>query len=296
MQGLRTARVVGRRDMSTNKNLLYPFWFGAIIICSVLVLVSIVFVACADPNAESLESPPVSETAISPTPDPQNPDDGAAQQTAQTATRLALTEAAGAEYIDKFVFLGDSTTNGLRDYGVLSGGTATTQVWTPTSGTLSLFNQSIATIVYPETGQEISISDAVAEKKPEYLMITLGVNGVSSMEEDYFKSEYTALVTRIKEASPETIIILNSIYPVASDYRYIGEISNEKIAAANAWIEQIAQETGVKYLYTYETIADEFGTLPQNLQNGDGIHLSTEGYNKVLEYIRTHAYNLEPKN
>jgi len=274
--------------MNSNRNLLYPMWFGAIFICSMLVLVSLVFVACVSPKADE---PSIDIDSI-PVLGSEDSDSGSSSEgTVQTGTRLVTTRDAGIEYLDKFIFLGDSTTNGLRDYGVLSGGTDTTQVWTPASGTLSLFNQSIATIVYPETGQEITISDAIAEKKPEYLLITLGVNGVASMEEDYFKSEYTALVTRIQQASPETRIILNSIYPVAPDYQYINEISNEKIAAANIWIEQIARETGVKFLYTYETIADENGTLPQALQNGDGIHLSTEGYDRVLAYIRTHAYN-----
>ena len=87
-------------------------------------------------------------------------DDPNAEQTKapeQTSTQLGETADAGDEYISKMVFIGDSTTYGLKAYDVLDG----SQVWTPSSGTLALFNQSIATIVYPPTGEEIPITDAI---------------------------------------------------------------------------------------------------------------------------------------
>ena len=35
---------------------------------------------------------------------------------------------------------------------------------------------------------------------------------------------------------------------------------------------------------------DENGKLKAEMGNGDGIHLGPDGFNKVLEYLRTHAY------
>lgn len=284
--------------MKSNKNLLYPLWAGAILICIVLVAVSLIFVSCsggaADDPADSTTSPaqvddPGADTTSPSQQGGESPlpvDDG----TQASNTRLPTTQDAGMEYVDRITFLGDSTTYGLKYYGVLSGGQDTTQVWTPSSGTLTLSNQSFATIVYPETNEELTIVEAVTKKKPEYLLVTLGVNGISFMGEDDFITEYTALVESILQASPETKVILNSIYPVAADYKYIDEISNEKISAANVWIEQIAQDTGVKFLYSYEAVAGSDGTLPDDYQNDDGIHLNTQGYTLVLGYIRTHAY------
>ena len=128
-------------------------------------------------------------------------------------TVLAETADAGQAYIDKLVFLGDSTTYGLRAYKMLAGGKDTTQVWTPKIGTLTLSQASFATIVYPETDEELTIADAVAKKKPEYLVITLGVNGVAFMKEDYFKSEYKKIIDSVQTASPDTKIICQSIFP-----------------------------------------------------------------------------------
>ena len=56
--------------------------------------------------------------------------------------------------------------------------------------------------------------------KPEYLVITLGVNGISFMDEEWFIRDYTSLVQLVQAASPDTKIILNSIYPVADSYKY----------------------------------------------------------------------------
>ena len=203
---------------------------------------------------------------------------------------LSETEDMGMEYVDKMIFLGDSTTYGMKYYAVLSDGKNTKQVWTPSNGTLTLSYQGFAAIVYPEDGSEIPIRDAVTNSMPEYMVITLGVNGISFMEEDYFKSEYTDLVTDIQDISPDTKIILQSIFPVASNYEYLSSINNEKIAAANGWILEVAENTGVAFLNTASALVGEDGWLPQSYQNGDGLHLNEIGFGIVLSYIRTHGY------
>ncbi|MBQ4370389.1 MAG: SGNH/GDSL hydrolase family protein [Oscillospiraceae bacterium] len=209
---------------------------------------------------------------------------------AASAATLAETEDMGQDYLDSIVFLGDSTTYGMRYYEMLSGGKNTTQVWTPANGTLTLSYQSVATIVYPETNTEIPIRDAVELKKPAYMVITLGVNGISFMDGEYFKSEYTDLVRGIQARSPDTKIILQSIFPVAASYEYMSSINNDKIAAANQWVIEIAEQTGCRYLATSSALIGSDGFLPESYQNGDGLHLDTDGFNIVVNYIRTHGY------
>lgn len=218
------------------------------------------------------------------------PDEIAAYLALYPDTVLGETEDAGQEYIDKLVFLGDSTTYGLRYYKMLSGGKETTQVWTPVSGTLTLSQVSFATILYPETGEEITIKAAVEAKKPEYLVVTLGVNGVSFMGEDYFKSEYKKMIETIQTASPDTKIICQSIFPVARSYASLKSINNEKIDAANRWICEVANDCGVKYIDTNSALRDEEGWLPEEYHNGDGMHLQTNSFTIELNNLRTHAW------
>ena len=239
------------------------------------------------PNAAPVNSDPVDAPAVNST------DEWDKFLADFGETVLPLTEDAGQAYVDKLVFLGDSTTYGLRAYKMLSGGRDTTQVWTPTSGTLTLSQVSFAKIVYPETNAEITIKEAVTAKQPEYLVITLGVNGVSFMDEDYFKSEYKKMIETIIEASPNTKVICQSIFPVARTYAHLGSINNEKIQAANHWIVEVADEVGVKFIDTYSVLCDSEGWLPEDYHNGDGMHLNETSFTLELNNLRTHAFDAQ---
>ena len=207
-------------------------------------------------------------------------------------TRLGETEDAGREYLDRIVFLGDSTTYGIGYY-YRHGYTdlcPPAQVWTPSSGTMSLSEYAKALIVYPETKEQLTIVECARRAQPDILFITLGVNGISYMDRDWFLRDYEALVKSVWEVSPDTRIILNSIYPVADSWEYQGSINNDKIRTANGWIEELAETLGARYLSSFDALEVD-GKLPESGQNGDGLHLTGESFGKVMEYIRTHAWN-----
>ena len=293
--------------MKENKNLLYMLWSVAIIVCVVLSIFALGFSACARQDDGEKQDAPAKGgfTVESAAPQTDAPEaTPAAQETevpqteapaataAPVSVRLGETPDAGRDYLDRIIFLGDSTTYGIGvyyNYGFTEL-CPPSQVWTPASGTLTLSYYNIATIVYPETKEELTIEEAVARAKPEYMVITLGVNGISFMDEEWFIRDYTALVELVKAASPDTKIILNSIYPVAASYQYQKDINNDKIRAANGWIERIAQDTGVRFLYSFESLVGPDGYLPETSQNGDGLHLTGEAFTTVMQYIRTHAY------
>ncbi|MGI5985677.1 MAG: hypothetical protein GXY01_00580 [Clostridiales bacterium] len=267
---------------------VYFFWSASILVCMLIAVFVLGFTSCKKGEKPSTESPAgpanPSEGVESPDPDMESPPsisppDGTA------GARLGETEDMGQEYVDKFIFLGDSTTNGLAHYEIVPA----TQVWTPKSGTLSLWLWSSATIQYRDTKAEVPIKDAVTEKQPEYMLITLGVNGVALMDEEYFIEEYTNLVLAIKEASPDTKIILNSIYPVSAKYPASSGITNEKIDTANTWIERIADSTDVKYLDSASVLKGPDGAMIEGYDT-DGIHLSADSFKLVINYLRTHGY------
>ena len=133
-----------------------------------------------DPEPDKPDAEPDTPDAEPGKPDtePDQPAMGPDQPLAEpSSARLGETEDAGREYLDKLVFLGDSTTYGIGyyyDHGFSADLVPPSQIWTPASGTLTLAYYATATIVYPETGEEIFIRDAVERAKPEYLVITLG--------------------------------------------------------------------------------------------------------------------------
>jgi lysophospholipase L1-like esterase len=279
-----------------SRNGFYSLWTLAIILCLILSLFSVLLASCTKAESDSADSTKKAAAASQAATEAQ--DEDAAQDVIVTpeptatpepiSTTLAETEDQGQLYLDRFVFLGDSTTYGLTYYDVLPN----TQVWTPESGTLTLSNQSAAYVVYYQSdgsSENMTIADAVARRKPEYMVITLGVNGISFMSEEEFKSQYIDLIETIQANSPDTKIICQSIFPVIDSQAPDG-IDNRTINVANTWVLTVAEETGTRYLNTCEVLKDESGSLRAEYCNGDGIHLSPEGGQAVVDYIRTHGY------
>ena len=215
---------------------------------------------------------------------------GAAEPVDVSAVILPETPDAGLEYQDKLTFVGDSLTAHLVSRGVLSGGKDTKQVWRTADNMLNLDSPITTTkIRLPGTDRFVTIAEAASELKPEILIVTLGTDyGVSYLTEKDFKAYYTKLLVAIREASPNTAVILQSIFPVAADCKVL---SNEKIDRANGWVKEIAAENGCRYLDTQSILKGADNCLPsQYCISDDGIHLTTEAYRLILSYIRTHAY------
>lgn len=202
----------------------------------------------------------------------------------------------GQEYIDKIVFLGESTTYGLQRYGLLPD----RQVWTgatytdgrvKSAGTLSLSPSIDKTrIFYPDTGEALTIGEALCRKQPDYLIITLGLNnGASYYSEDEFKQCYRILLNAIVGSSEETTVILQSLFPVAATCK-IRAYTPERIRLCNSWICDLATEYDMYYLDTASILSDSNGYLyPEYDNGGDGIHLNANGLAAVLSYIKTHG-------
>ena len=199
----------------------------------------------------------------------------------------------GEFYIRNTVFVGDSVILGMKNAGVLPDGDKSNQIWCGEGGDLALdYNINSTAIIYPESGMAISIPEAASEKRPARMIITIGIrNGVPYCTEDSFKAYYKKLVKEIQEESPDTVIILQSVFPTSKKYQKSNSaITTEKIDVANRWISEVAKECRVGYLDTCSILKDSDGYLRSEYDSGDGLHLSAEGYRAVLYYIRTHGY------
>ena len=130
------------------------------------------------------------------------------------------------------------------------------------------------------------------EMKPSRIIITVGINnGVPYCSEESFKAYYKKLVKTIQSASPDTDVILQSVFPTSKKYQKDNSaITVEKIDLANRWISEIAAECRVGYLHTCSVLKDSDGYLLSKYDSGDGLRLNAEGYRAVLQYIRTHGY------
>ncbi len=202
-----------------------------------------------------------------------------------TDVLLSKTAHGGVEYLNKIIFLGDSRTYGLKSFAMLKDGKNTNQVWTPKNGTMSIWDMQYQRILHPRSSNELTVAEAAKIDTPEVLIVSLGINGVKIVQKDYFIAEYSKLIKSIKEASPKTKIVLQSIFPVCRSYT---AISNTKIKEGNKWIIEVAKQTGSFYLNTAEALCDDEGYLKEEYST-DGCHLTPLGLDVQIEYICTHT-------
>lgn len=202
----------------------------------------------------------------------------------------------GQAYIDSMIFVGESTTAHLRSRGVLTGGKSTKQVWSNESNTMALdLNILRKTINYPETGQVMTIPQAVAVAKPRYIVLNFGVNGIQtfSKNETLYTTAYGKLIDAIHQSSPDTIVLLQTVYPVAANQTTFGEgaeVINGYIARLNALLPDMAVSHDAHVVDTASVLIGSDGNLRSEYQSGDGIHLTEAAYVQIVTYLRTHGY------
>ena len=194
-------------------------------------------------------------------------------------------EAESSEFLSTLTFLGDSTTAHMQQRSKIPAG----QIWAAKDRYLNLDSRiTYAKIVAPDTGKEETISAVAARLRPARLVITLGADyGVYYYRNspETFRLYYEKLLTSIKEASPETTLLLQSIFPVGRSCRVL---TNDMIDRANAVIRQIAKEQGLLFIDQKPTLADGEGFLkPEYCYSEDGIHLTKSAYDAILMHLST---------
>lgn len=211
----------------------------------------------------------------------------------QTATgtliTLPETQDAGQEYLDSLTFLCDSATIGLRDYGLLSQGLATTQVWGTQSGSLPASSFADCVIRYPGDGSQISPGDAAMIAKPAILVISIGQDGLAEVDQLRFTENYEALIRQIRASSPGTIIVCCSITTLGPSYTGTDGLTRDGISWANDWIQQVCKDTGAYFCDVSNAMRDSTNVMEENLLSANGKTLNSAGLHAWLDYIRTHA-------
>ena len=203
----------------------------------------------------------------------------------------------GMKYIDSMIFFGESTTTHLRSRGVLSGGSKTQQVWADNSGTKTLSSKLLSeSVIYPPTGESLTIAQALKKEQPEYMVLSFGLNNILHFvrNPDLYKSNYHKLIERIRKESANTKIILQSIYPVAATcdaFSVDGKTVCAYIETLNNCLKEIAaSHENVRFADTASVLKAADGTLLPTYDSGDGIHLTGDAYLQILLYLRTHAW------
>ena len=264
-------------------------WALAIVLCLLAVFIGLLFAAFTRNSGEQVRGgvklgvrtttgTTVSESATRPP-----------QQSDGTLKTLPETEDAGQAYIDSLTFLCDSTTFGLKNYGLLSDGETTTQVWATPSGVLAVADIGESKIVFPNDGSIVTAANAAMVLQPKVLVISLGNDGIANIDRFDFIGYYETLIRSIWNTSPNTWILCLPLTSVTIDYSSTDGLTAARCNEANEWIQAACADTGAIYCDAVSTVQDVSGTLLQEYASADGRTLNSSGLAKILQYLRTHA-------
>ena len=188
------------------------------------------------------------------------------------------------DYFNDAIFVGDSITEGIKLYDVMSNVTvlASTGVNLDT-----LYTKDAITL---EDGSKVPILEATKHYDPGKIYLMMGVNSLLS-DEDTFRASYSRVIDTLVEQHPDAILYVQSILPVTADYeqRQNAVADNAKIDRYNEILKELAAEKKVYYLNVAEVFKDADGCLPNSASPKDGIHFGSSWYRTWFDYLRTHG-------
>ncbi len=187
-------------------------------------------------------------------------------------------------YFDDAVFIGDSRTVGLSEYGGLDN----TTFYASTGLTVyKLFDAEI--IPVEGSLQKKTIEEALTEKQFSKIYLMIGINEMGTGTVDTFMEKYRTVITHLQELQPDAIIYVQAIMRVTGERSAQGDyISNEGIDARNAEIEKLADNQKVFYLDVNPLICDEDGGLISSY-TFDGVHLKAQYVSIWKQFLMEHA-------
>ncbi len=128
---------------------------------------------------------------------------------------------------------------------------------------------------------------AFSATRPDVIYIMAGINDLRKGDsDDAILRNYRRIVRRLRQAHPQTQIIVQSILPTR-----LPKLSNSRIRHINTQLTLIAKQEGANYLNIYSWFTDIEGNLRPELTT-DGLHLSQEGYDVWRSALQQIEYRL----
>ena len=171
----------------------------------------------------------------------------------------------------KIIMLGNSITNGGN--------------WSELFDNPSVINRGISG---DNTFGILNRLGEIVSLQPAKVFLLIGINDLSrETPVDVILNNYRRIVAKLQEASPETTIYVQSLFPTNNDFDHFPRAQNKdiQIRAVNKGIEEIAIEYGITFIDLYPHFLDEEGKLNKKYTN-DGLHLIGEGYLKWAEILK----------
>lgn len=288
--------------MARRKRRNRTFWTGwssrarmhfVLAICCALVLLTVVIAllvvhSLADPGAQTQGTAAASEPLVEDA--SYNKDENTIDTAQYASTILEESEDAGQSYVDETLFLGDSNTVRMRQFGYCEESNSLASV--------GMSARSLATyecVLFEGRSSYVTMPEAVAIMQPQRVILTFGTNDLSpSYSTEKFIENYEEGILAIVEAYPSVDIIVNSIPPLGQQHSN-QSLTQTQVDEYNAGLVAMCEENGWKFLNSAETLKDPDTGYAKSgyVEASDGIHLTSAAMDALFSYIRTHSYITE---
>lgn len=192
------------------------------------------------------------------------------------------------DYFSDAVFIGDSRTVGMYEYGGLE---EITTFYASTGLTIyKIFDSAIVEV--PGQRQKITIEEALGQNQFKKIYLMIGINEMGTGTVETFVAKYQEVVEHLLELQPEAIVYIQGILKVTTERSNQGDyITNEGIVARNEALSQLADNVRIFYLDANPMICDNTGGLEPSY-TFDGVHLKAKYVEIWKDYLKTHAIDL----
>ncbi len=180
------------------------------------------------------------------------------------------------------LFIGDSRTVGLRDYGKTSDATFFCSV--------GLSSNNVTTKAVSVSGYgDITLGNLLKKKQFDTVYIMLGINEIGGSLSG-IANKYQKIIDLVHGAQPNAIVVVQSTLHVTQkrnqqEVAKKGYFNNERIDNLNSHLQKLANGTTVRYLDMNPMFDDEHNCLMAEAAAGDGIHIKAKYYLLWRKYL-----------
>lgn len=192
---------------------------------------------------------------------------------------------ADVSYWDDALFIGDSRTVGLFEYGDLGGAAVFAETG---MSTFKLFDMELT----DAEGEKVRLEDLLENHQYGKIYLMLGINELG-YSYDKVVEQYRSVTEKIRSLQPDAILYLEANLHISrkkSDSS--ADYSNEKLEKLNQAISQMADEKTSFYLDVNPLFDDEEGYLNEEY-TGDGAHVKAVYYAQWVQWLLTKAVRYE---
>ncbi len=183
-------------------------------------------------------------------------------------------------YFDDAVFIGDSRTVGLHDYGGLDKADFFATVG------LNVYDMWDEKFCETDAGK-VTLAEALSAKKYGKIYFQIGINEMGRGTLDSFMEAYTWSVQIFRELQPDAVIYVQGIMHVTKEKSDTDPIFNNRgLIERNSRIAELADNKTVFYIDVNEVVCDGEGNLNPDL-TFDNLHLYGSKYNIWVDFLKT---------